>query len=314
MNKESAFIFINPAAGNGGGGAIERRLAAEMESDPLLRKKIVSVERTKADSQAMIGACRDAAEKGDLVVICGGDGTAHQILNLLQACSYKKSVSIYPLGTGNDLALNLNGRKVGAGGTGGSFMRFLEKVSENPDEITLDYFSLNGKLLFTNYISLGFDAYVIILYEKILSRLKTTPVVRLPFFKKAILFLLGLYAFVFYRGEIAAGPDGKPCASIIVSNLPTYAGGAIFSEGSSISDGRPEIAFLTKFDYVKLMINRFRRKRQIFDIGAKTIDTPVRVVIDEPLPVELDGDDCTEMFADCTEFEITHEGSWKVCR
>jgi len=312
MSKESVFIFINPAAGNGRGGAIEKCVMTESGRDPLLKKKIRSVERTKRDSQEMISTCRDAAEKGDLVIICGGDGTAHQVLNLLQACSYKKSVSIYPLGTGNDLALNVNGRKLG--GSPNDFMRFLEKVTEEADEITLDYFSLNGQLLFTNYISLGFDAYIVTHYEKILSMLKSIPIARIPLFKKTILLSLGLYAFFFYRSKIMVGSESKSFASIIVSNLPTYAGGAIFSEGSSISDGRPEIAFLSKIDYAKLMLNRFYRKRQLFDIGAKTVDTPLRVVIDEPLPVELDGDDCTEMFADCREFEITHEGSWNVCR
>lgn len=44
----------------------------------------------------------------DKIIICGGDGTIHQTLNLLLNNKIKKPIGIFPIGTANDLAYSLN--------------------------------------------------------------------------------------------------------------------------------------------------------------------------------------------------------------
>ena len=313
IRKEKTTIFINPVSGNRRGEKLYDAILLELESDPALKERIVSVEKTSNEVDDEL--YKKTALESDHVIIAGGDGTVHMVINGLLRNAYKSSISVYPVGTANDLAKNLNVGKI-------DFPSFVRKVISDGYSLKLDVFSINKKVYFTNYAGFGFDAFIVNLNVKILAKLKQSSfgmkLLGLPLLKKSLFVLSGLIAFLSYEKRLVLNPHGKKYLNVIFNSLSTYAGGSIFSENSSFSDGKPERAFLsTKLDFIKLILNRFHLGVMVYDIGAATLKPPFKFsfVESQPvwIPVQLDGEDYTEYFSGMKEFEIVWEGRWDVC-
>ena len=94
-------ILLNPAAGRQKGG---RRLAQAL--NVLQGAGVELAMRESRSGQHLVELARQAqAEKPDVVVSAGGDGTHHYVLNGLWGS--QTPLGILPLGTGNDLANGL---------------------------------------------------------------------------------------------------------------------------------------------------------------------------------------------------------------
>ncbi|MDH5541882.1 MAG: diacylglycerol kinase family protein [Nitrospinota bacterium] len=314
IEKKKTTVFINPASGNMRGEKLHEAFVRELEQDPALKERILSVIKTTEEQDDEI--FRKTALESDHVIICGGDGTVHRVMNGLLKHSYRKSVSVYPVGTANDLAKNLKVEKM-------DFPSFVRKVISSGYSLKLDIFSVNKKVFFMNYAGFGFDAFVVDLNVKAIAWLKGFQagkvLLGLPLFKKALFVLVGLLVFVTYEKRLVLNPHGKKYINLIFNNLSTYAGGSIFSEDSSFSDGKPERVFLSnKLDFIKLILNRFHIGVMVYDLGAATIKTPTKFSFREPdaprVPVQLDGEEYTEFFSGTNEFEIAWEGRWDVYR
>jgi len=341
IEKKKTTVFINPASGNMRGETLYEAFVRELELDPALKGRILSVIKTTEEQDDE--TFRKTVVESDHVIICGGDGTVHRVMNGLLKHSYRKSVSVYPVGTANDLAKNLNVEKM-------DFPSFVRKVISSGYCLKLDIFSVNKKVFFMNYAGFGFDAFVVDLNVKAIAWLKGFHAVEvllgfplfkkalnekaiawlkgfhagevllgLPLFKKGLFVLIGLLVFVTYEKRLVLNPHGKKYINLIFNNLSTYAGGSIFSENSSFSDGKPERVFLSsKLDFIKLILNRFHIGVMVYDLGAATIKTPTKFSFREPdaprIPVQLDGEEYTEFFSGTNEFEIAWEGRWDVYR
>ncbi len=94
-----ATVIFNPTAGD---GVTRERL------EPLVRPYLPAAEIRAAPSPVEL---RDlvarAADSSDLLVIAGGDGLVHQVVNELGSALARLTLALIPLGTGNDLARSL---------------------------------------------------------------------------------------------------------------------------------------------------------------------------------------------------------------
>ena len=93
------------------------------------------------------------AEKADIIVACGGDGTINEVARCLIGSDIP--LGIIPMGSGNGLASNLNIPKK---------IRKALEIIKNRHCIKIDVGQINDRLFFSN-MGIGFDARVIKHYE-----------------------------------------------------------------------------------------------------------------------------------------------------
>lgn len=302
--KDSAGIsvIINPKSGNGEGISLYEKIHAAFASTLGLRDNILFVEYTSET-----GSCNNIQEivnRSKIILICGGDGTIHQVVNLLKRYSYDRSISIFPVGTGNDLYRNIGSKEK-------EVIALLHKLISSPEARKLDIFSINSKIYFTNYVSFGYDAYVISAYAALVNRLKGYRVFRLGLLKKMLFVLVGLYSVAFYNRRISEGGSQASYINVIVNNLRTYAGGSIFDGNSSVDDGKIELSFVSsKMEYMKLILSRFK----FFDsrLSNRSAEPPLVLRFQSSVPVQIDGEDYSSFFRECTEFRIMRDSTMSV--
>jgi diacylglycerol kinase (ATP) len=105
---QNALLIHNPNAGNGGGG--RRRLLDEARRI-LSRGGIeVDFQETRGPGDATAIAQRAAAERRQLVIACGGDGTLNEIVNGLatEQNGHRVPLALLPGGTANVLAKEID--------------------------------------------------------------------------------------------------------------------------------------------------------------------------------------------------------------
>ena len=95
---ERVLAIVNPAAGNGRGAGLARRLAAEFEPYGITVEVAVSPGPAEAARLAS-----EAVDDGyHTILAVGGDGTANEVANGMIGST--AALALYPLGKGNDLA------------------------------------------------------------------------------------------------------------------------------------------------------------------------------------------------------------------
>lgn len=306
-NEKRITILINPQSGYGKGHKVFKQLLKLKRKDPLLSKHIQHLQFTSVEKEQE--KFSRIIEDSEIILICGGDGTIHRYINLLATHSTDKILSIFPLGTGNDLYSHLGAKEK-------HIIRFIYKIIQQPQVIDIDLFALNNSVYFMNYLSFGIEAYIISLYEHICNWLKKFFLFRFRIFhigylKKLLLFLIGLGALVFYKKKIVvsrqlAAIDNHPknqFTSIIIHNIKSYAGGSILNHDSSLNDGKLEFAFnASNIDFFKMILNRFGLFN--FKLFSKTQAPPFHFSIDTPVCLQVDGEDYTDTFKDTQNFTI----------
>ncbi len=297
-------VLINRFAGNVRGATLKSEIETAVKNDASLEGVVSFIGFTEKGGNT--SWCEKAIAECDVLLICGGDGTVHHVVNVLKKLSYKGAVSIFPVGTGNDLWRSLGFKPR-------PLAELLKKVAGNPEREDLDIFCVNGKAYFAGFIGFGFDAFVVGKYEKGVAGYKDSFLMKIPLFKMFLWFLYGLPSFLFYRKMLKT--DKGESFNIIFSNLKSYAGGARFSENGKHDDGRLELLFAqTRFAVAKLMLNRPFFGRVFFKADAVSSDVPLKLSFDSPPPVQLDGEDYSHLFDGESSFEISDAGSLTVYR
>lgn len=95
-----ALVLLNPAAQDGRAGRLRGQLAEALKAGGL-DARIVATEGP-GDAERL---AREHAAGADMVLIAGGDGTIHEVVNGLVGS--RTPFGVLPLGTGNDYALAL---------------------------------------------------------------------------------------------------------------------------------------------------------------------------------------------------------------
>eukprot|EP01060_Flectonema_neradi_P039099 TRINITY_DN847_c8_g1_i1.p1 TRINITY_DN847_c8_g1~~TRINITY_DN847_c8_g1_i1.p1 ORF type:complete len:468 (+),score=74.86 TRINITY_DN847_c8_g1_i1:48-1406(+) len=233
--KTPALVFVNNKAGGNQGKALTRQLRQ-------LLHPIQICDLSKVKPEKTLEQYRDV--KNLRVIVCGGDGTVGWVMSAMIKANFMAPVAIIPLGTGNDLA-----RVLGWGGgwsTGQPVPDILADVAESIPS-TLDRWRVicgdgrkQPQQYWTNYVSIGADASVALRFH---NHRKSSPSV---YFSRLINKLwyvrhgLGAY-FKQTRSavkdrtiadKVKLSVDGidvdlpSDTAGIIISNIPSYGGGA----------------------------------------------------------------------------------------
>lgn len=294
-------VFINPKSGHGKGALLQRMLTEAQAHDPPLKNRVTAICATPAAPTDM-PAVIEALKACDIALVCGGDGTVHQMAGLIVRHAPETALAVFPLGTGNDFARQL-------GPLPKSVITHLKKIGAAPLFGSVDVWALNGDLLFTNYVSFGFDGWVLSLYQAALKHLEQTGFFGFTFAKKMLFVLVGGWALLFHEKR-APMADCVPL-SVIVCNISSYAGGAHFGAVGKPDDGEIEMMNLSgKGAFLRLVASRF-----IPGLAPPAVmhGPPLTLVFTDAVPLQVDGEDYSARFAATRTFTITCVGSIKVC-
>ncbi|MFT5437792.1 MAG: diacylglycerol kinase (ATP) [Ulvibacter sp.] len=143
-------FIVNPIAGSG-----KNRLS-EDELNSLFRSDLyeVVIKESQFSKHAIVLAKESIAEKADVIVACGGDGTINEVASCL--INTNVTLGIIPMGSGNGLASNLKIPKK---------IEEALKTIKKASVLEIDAGLINDEFFFSN-TGIGFDAHVISDFEK----------------------------------------------------------------------------------------------------------------------------------------------------
>ena len=297
-------LLINPFSGDGKGGEIFEKVSTALRSDALLKKHVIYLEKTLPIDDPGL-PYEMMFHESDIVLIAGGDGTVHHTVNMVKEYSFNGKLALFPLGTGNDLASALGNSKP-------DIIEFIKKIIDETKTVELDLFSINRDLCFVSFASFGGDARVLAQYEKLCNKLYGTKAYRIPYVKYLLYFIPAVKEILFRSDSVREKGDSKQHAAIIVNSLKTYGGGCKFAHGSSMSDGKPEIArFASKLAYLKFLATRTGLVSPSHE--TRTLETPFTLEFESDVPVQVAGEDYSGYFSGCRKFTVAYEGKIKIC-
>jgi len=242
------FVFlINPISGGGQGKVIHQYLPEIMAS---MNYKDDQWKAEFTVHEGMEKQIVDALENTETLIAVGGDGTVSSVLSVLVSSEYAKSVKIglIPLGTGNDLArvLNLYKPYVDKG------LLFLVRRLLLAKARPFDIWKVNNKIAFANYFSGGIDARIAHDFNRDRSEgafnscsvlANKAHYVKSFFADRTYRLKKGLLKYVDENDNVQEVVlDGS--RTVIVGNIPSFAGGAKPFYRSDMSDGLLEVVCL----------------------------------------------------------------------
>ncbi len=259
----------------------------------------------------------------EATIAVGGDGTASRLIPSLLACENPPALGIIPLGTSNDLARAL-GVSVADDFTDESVLRTTLDRLSNAEKGKLDVFSVNDRLLFCNYFSIGFDAAIVRDFDRFRGSRAAKLLPPGRFTNNLLYFLIGLKNAAFGLRppvEIECGDRGESqrwilnsrCSTIIATNLPVYAGGCRIGPDAARDDGLFEITVAHNvFQFIGLILTRFipflGLPRGLIRLKAREAE----VRLHSPAPSQLDGEQCPEAEGEAPILNISFRSSVTV--
>lgn len=315
MNPSYLFV-VNPSSGAGKGGIVADLLNKLLPRHPSLAEGEGAVVLTEGPGLA------EKLSRAKAAIAVGGDGTASSLVPHILACETPPALGLIPLGTSNDLARAL-GVPVADDYTSEPTLRKMLDLLLNAKKATLDVFSVNGRLLFCNYFSAGFDAAIVQDFDHFRgSRLAR----RLPsgrFMNNLLYFLIALKKAGFHleppieiecrgRDESRRLMMNSRCLAIIATNLPVYAGGCRIGADAAKDDGLFEITVVRNlYQFTRLILTRFvpfMRLPELTQLQAR--EATIR--LHAPAPSQIDGEKCAEADADAPCLNIAFHESISV--
>lgn len=210
------------------------RSSEKLIHDTLSHCEIIYVNNPKD----LISTSADAAKKSNVVIACGGDGTAQSIARGVFGSNAK--MGLIPFGSGNDFAKSI-GLK-----TKQSLEYYLEIITKD-QILEIDIPFINGKL-FLNTAGIGFDG----LTNFYASKMKLL--------KGSIKYTAaGIKAFLTARTfEVDMNIDGASQIEKVwlfaIANGAVEGGKYLISPGSVNNDGKLELVIVPAYNRIKLAI------------------------------------------------------------
>lgn len=260
---KKALFLVNAVSGRQAGKKIKESIISELNG--VLARDNYDIVFTEMN---IAGQIKNVSPDYETVVVVGGDGTIHQVVQGIAGLENKPKVGIIPTGTGNDLARSLGILSLFKSH---GLRALLELILEGKT-INIDIISLNGKYFFANYFGVGNDAKISNCFNRIRLRPYFTNGFPIIFNKVLYGFLSltnGFYRIPFdvelkYRKEKSITksltvPSG--ICGIIITNIKTYAGGDLLSSKCMMDDGKFEVSVISSiWQWLMLHVTRFPRK------------------------------------------------------
>ena len=233
-------MVVHPASGLGRAGRIAGTVAARLRT--AVTDLVVVEADTVADSHRLMHKARDAGL--DLLVVVGGDGSAHQGV---QFCADTgTALAVVPAGTGNDLARTI------AGGPQDPLVATdgLVAAIKSGEETTIDLGRVTDGPWFAGVLCAGFDSAV----NERANRMRWPSGPRR--YDLAILAELAKLR----PGMLTVTEDGGTtelaATQVAVGNIPFYGGGIPVCPDADPTDGLFDVTLVrraSRFDLVKML-------------------------------------------------------------
>jgi YegS/Rv2252/BmrU family lipid kinase len=281
VDADRALLIANPTAGAGRAGEGVEWASAWLAD----RGWQVAVAVTEGPGHAT-DIARSRGGGFPVVVAAGGDGTAGEVANGLILGGHDPVVSVLPLGSASDYALNLGLR------SRDDWCRAVESgIVRRVDAVQLDLIGLDGeprRVHFTLTTGIGFSPRVIQSARPWVKRL----------FRAQSYTVAAILAAAGYRApRMAWKLDGERAEgrafNIVVANAPLESGGAPMSPGKRLDDGKLAVGILGGVSGLRGLW----RMRLIF--SGRHVTSPgylyaraatVEVDSDPPVGIQVDGE------------------------
>ena len=224
-----ALAIVNPvAAGGRAGKRWPRLLPAVAERFPGL---VVRITRRAGDGEVLGREWAETYPTGAVVVV-GGDGSVHEVVNGLVGAGWRGSLGVIPSGTGNDFArssgLPLRDDEAAARIGGGVPKPVDLGRIRFPDRAGTVY-----QRLFLNAVSVGVSPRA----NRLAHSIKAVLPGRLSYAISGVLalFLTGRNSYVVTHDGVTV--LSGPALNITVANGASFGGGMRISPGSKLDDG-----------------------------------------------------------------------------
>lgn len=310
-------FLVNPRAGEHLGSIwlaeLEKRLTSQRRG---LETSVVPTREGAIGDQL-----RELAPGKDRIIVVGGDGTISEAMNAVSRLGVSVPLGIVPLGMGNDLARSLGLYK-------GRTWRMDEVVAYvvTPRTTPVDLWSLNERLTFNNYMSIGVDAWIVSGFTRIRRWTKR----RVDWGSKPIYFCMYLLAWSRNAGRrvhpetrlVWTDPAGRRWSHIAqesrcvaITNTPYYAAGALIAPDARVGDGVLEVTFFPNmYQYAGLLAMRvpFLARLGISHCGFRIRARDLYIHLPEPTCIQSDGEDVTDHFKEDRILGIHSKGQIQV--
>ena len=271
MNRKFC-IIINPKAGKG----------KTLKKIPILKDYIANINKADFDifyseySGHAIQLAKDNAEKYDVVIAMGGDGTVNEIARGL--VDTNGVLGILPEGRGNDFA-----RCIG----------FNENIKESIDKIiqfhteTIDVGKIDD-IYFINGVGVGFDGYVN-------QRNQARKIIN-GAFSYYLTLLECLFLWQPLNMNIKIDGFEIPSRSVFLTAIGNgkYCGGGLnLNPDSEINDGELNLCVVDDISKFKVINNLQRLKNGTIDSLEEVklyIGKQIQISCEKPMPIHYDGE------------------------
>ncbi len=287
-------FVVNPASGGGFGAHLLRRLEVSAPG---------RVHRLGAVDLAELGAL--ARAEGAPVIACGGDGTVAALIEAVQPQGIVGAppIGIVPLGTGNDLArvLNYPASAASFGAAEAIVARLAVATARTMDRWLVA--GPCGSRAWFNYCSWGFDARIAWQFDRL--RRRHTSVLSSRAANLACYGAIGLQE----RGNDPGIklPGGRPVPSwtrsLVLANIPSYAGGRRLGRFVRADDGRCDAFALGAGIAFGLGLSGWRLPLRL------GVFSTLAVRLTRPCFMQLDGE---PLAAGPGDYAVSHGGSVRL--
>jgi YegS/Rv2252/BmrU family lipid kinase len=234
-------IIANPVAGRGRAYKVIHRLVRQWPYKDWECEFLP----TRCPEHAGVLAREQAASPPDLLAVCGGDGTLHEVVSLVPDPPFP--VAHLPAGTANVLARDL--------GLPLHPARALEvALKRNVRRVDLGSLNARTQHSFLLMAGIGFDAYVV-------SRVRPAVKKRLGMLAYFASTLRAFAVYPFPEFQISTGDQQFTGTSCLIANAKGYGGGLIFTPSASMDDGLFNVLILEgrrRLGYLHFLWNAWR--------------------------------------------------------
>lgn len=269
--------IINPTAGRGAGGRALPAIRAIVKDTPLAWTEKIAAEPRHAWAAAE-QAARDAY---DVVVVMGGDGTLHEVVNglLRGRPGNPPALAVIPVGTANIFAraMDLPTDPVAAA-----------RVLLNGTRRTIDIGQVDDRY-FATVAGVGFDAAVVRLASRwprwIGGKLRHVA---------AGLLTLATYRAATARVWIDGAQQTESLFLLAAANTSWYGGGVHIAPLARVDDGLLSIVRIRdvgRLEAIRLLGQTFSGKHLQHRKVSHTPAREVRMDAEVPLPIQADGEE-----------------------
>ncbi|GIU96643.1 MAG: hypothetical protein KatS3mg013_0446 [Actinomycetota bacterium] len=218
-------VLANPTAGRGKAGRLIGRV------DALLHRQGVPHEfRVTESAEHLTSLARELGERGAIVAVLGGDGSAGLAANGLVGTA--GALAMLPAGTADDFA-----RSLGVG-----TLTAAARALARPNVVAIDVVRVAvgpERRVFVNVAGAGFDSEVNEAANAMRLRLGSTGT-----YIAAVVRTLPRFAPARFRIELDDEVVEGPHMLVVVGNAPSYGGGMRVTPDASIVDGELDVLLL----------------------------------------------------------------------